>query len=105
MSELPTRFTADVALAGLRHRGLGYRPDTRQPEGLWESQCPLCSTYGHDGMPLTIREGREGGLVTLSCRNRCPAESIAVNLAVATQPMSIEARVRRLELLMLGRNV
>jgi hypothetical protein len=94
-------LTVDRLLTGLRFRGLAYRPDTRQADGLWEAQCPLCSTYGHDGLPLSIRETK-GGRVTLSCRNRCPAESIAVNLIAAVEPASIEGRVRRLELLVLG---
>jgi hypothetical protein len=97
------RFTADVALRGLRFRGLSYRPDVRRPEGLWTAECPRCQSYGFDGMPLTIREARPGGAVTVQCRNRCPSESIMVNLAAATQPTTIEARVRRLELLTLGR--
>lgn len=94
-----TQFTADRALLGLRHRGLQYRPDVRQPDGLWEAQCPRCLSYGDKAMHLSIREGRHGGPVTVSCRRRCPAESIIVNLACATEPASLEARVRRLELL------
>jgi hypothetical protein len=52
-------------------------------------------------MPLSIRETR-GGRVTLSCRNGCAPESVTVNLIAAAEPTSLEARVRRLELLVLG---
>jgi len=80
-----------------------YRPDLRQEDGLWTAQCPRCASYGDLAMKLTIHETRQGGPATIRCRGGCPAESIALNLAVAAEPTSIEARVRRLELLVLGR--
>jgi len=94
-------FTIADALRGLRARGLHYRPDVRQRSGLWTAQCPLCCPMYCDGEPLLIREGA-GGRCSLDCANGCPRESVIVNLASAMQPTSIEARVRRLELLVLG---
>jgi hypothetical protein len=64
------------------------------------AQCPRCASYGDLALNLTIRESR--GRATLTCRGRCPAESIAINLIAAAEPTSLEARVQRLELLVLG---
>jgi hypothetical protein len=94
-------LTVDRLLTGLRFRGLAYRPDTRQADGLWEAQCPRCASYGDVGMQLTIRESR-GGRISLACSGRCPPESIIVQLVAAAEPTSLEARLRRLELLTFG---
>ena len=95
-------LTVARLLTGLRFRGLVYRPDVRHGDGHL-AQCPRCASYGDLALNLTIRES-SGGRATLTCRGRCPSESIAVNLVAAVEPTSLEARVRRLELLTFARN-
>ena len=43
------------ALQACNALGLEYRPDLRQPDGLWEATCPLCILHT-EGRKLTIRE-------------------------------------------------
>ncbi len=79
-------MTADRALEGLRALGLPYRPDLRQPDGLWQARCPVCAAYT-DKPTLTIIESRRGARVSLRCSNReCSSVDIEQRLAEALLP-------------------
>jgi len=80
------RLDADAALEGLRALGLAYRPDIRQPDGLWQARCPCCAPFT-DRLTLTIIESRRGGAVSLSCGARqCSRDEIATRLRDALLP-------------------
>lgn len=77
---------ASQVLEGLRTLGLPYRPDLRQPDGLWEARCPVCAAYT-DKPTLTIIESRRGAPVSLSCSSRqCSRDEIANRLHDALRP-------------------
>lgn len=81
-----SRLDASQALEGLRTLGLSYRPDLRQPDGLWQARCPVCAAYT-DKPTLTIIESRRGAPVSLSCSSRqCSRDEIANRLHDALRP-------------------
>ena len=81
------RLDANQALEALRCLRLRYRPDLRQPDGLWLAQCPLCVAFTEKAT-LTIIESRRGARVSLRCGSRdCVAADIETRLREALLPV------------------